>query len=173
MLLQIIDQAWKDHLHAMDNVKQSVGLRGYAEKDPRIEYKREGANQYAEMQTTVRDRVTELIFRAKLTPNVQAQSAYGAQQQASHPAAQTQAPAPAQAAQPLPHMTAGAAAPAQAPAPGSEEQQRDLAAAEQAGGQPQANRPGMSRKQRRAAEARERKGKGGGGGGSKQRKRRR
>ena len=162
MLLQIIDQAWKDHLHAMDNVKQSVGLRGYAEKDPRIEYKREGANQYAEMQTTVRDRVTELIFRAKLTPNIQAQSAYGTQQQASHPAAQRQQ-APAPAGQPLPHMSGAAPA-------GSEEQQRDLAAAEQAGEQPAADRPGLSRKQRRAAEARERKGN---SGGNKQRKRKR
>ncbi|MFW6060579.1 MAG: hypothetical protein ACODAQ_10385, partial [Phycisphaeraceae bacterium] len=83
VLLQILDQAWKDHLYAMDQLKDSVGLRGFAERDPRIEYKREGANQFGQMQRNVRDRVTELIFRARLSPNVQLRNVYG-QQQASH-----------------------------------------------------------------------------------------
>ena len=68
VLLQIIDQAWKDHLYAMDSLKNAVGMRGYAEKDPRIEYKREGANLYTEMQGSTRNRVAELVFRAKLQP---------------------------------------------------------------------------------------------------------
>ncbi len=129
VLLQIIDQAWKDHLYTMDQLKDSIGLRGYAERDPRIEYKREGANLFKDMQSNVRDRVTELAFRARLTPNVQVRNAYGDQQRAVQPVA------------------------AASPAIGSEEQERDLAAAEEAGG------PGtvaMSRKQRRAAEAQQR-----------------
>ncbi|MEM8739216.1 MAG: hypothetical protein AAGG38_12175, partial [Planctomycetota bacterium] len=85
VLLQILDKAWKDHLYAMDQVKDSVGLRGYAEKDPRIEYKREGAAQFVEMQRSTRDQVTDLIFRARLTPNVQLNNAYGDEQQARHP----------------------------------------------------------------------------------------
>ena len=76
VLLQILDAAWKDHLYAMDQLKDSVGLRGYAEKDPRIEYKREGSNQFIQMQRIVRDRVTDLIFRAKLTPNIQQRNVY-------------------------------------------------------------------------------------------------
>ncbi|WP_428386884.1 preprotein translocase subunit SecA [Mucisphaera sp.] len=102
VLLQILDQAWKDHLYGMDQLKDSIGLRGYAEKDPRIEYKREGARQFREMQAGVRDRVTELIFRAKLTPNVQLKNVY-ASQQASHPTAQPAMAAAAQGqAQPAP-----------------------------------------------------------------------
>ena len=72
VLLQIIDQAWKDHLYAMDSLKNAVGMRGYAEKDPRIEYKREGANLYTEMQGQTRNRVAELVFRAKLQPRMAA-----------------------------------------------------------------------------------------------------
>ncbi len=80
ILLQIIDMAWKDHLYAMDQLKDSVHLRGYAERDPRIEYKREGSNLFVEMQGGVRDRVTELIFKARLTANVQMRNVYGSQQ---------------------------------------------------------------------------------------------
>ena len=83
VLLQILDQTWKDHLYAMDQLKDSISLRGYGEKDPKIEYKREGARMFQEMQESVRDKVSDLIFRAKLTANVQMKNAY-AEQQASH-----------------------------------------------------------------------------------------
>ena len=73
VLMQIIDAAWKDHLHTMDQLKSSIGLRGYAERDPRIEFKREGAEAFAGMRALVRDRVTEMIFRARLAPQVQRQ----------------------------------------------------------------------------------------------------
>ncbi|MEX2389469.1 MAG: hypothetical protein WD534_16455, partial [Phycisphaeraceae bacterium] len=162
VLLQILDMAWKDHLYAMDQLKDAVGLRGYAEKDPRIEYKREGARHFAQMQSTVRDRVTELIFRAKLTPNVQLRSAYGNQQQARHDEAGStvQRAASQQPAQPQP---AGAAAAAAAGA-GTAQQQADQDAANRAGsGDDDARTRNMTRKQRRAAEARGRKGDAGGG----------
>ncbi len=71
VLLQILDDAWKAHLYAMEQLKESVGLRGYAEKDPRIEYKREGSNHFSSMQRVVRDRVTDLIFKIKMTANLQ------------------------------------------------------------------------------------------------------
>jgi len=141
VLIQILDQAWKDHLYAMDQLRDSVNLRSYAEKDPRIEYKREGANHFAKMQQTVRERVTELIFRARLTPNVQQRSAYGAEQQAQHPAAASQAPAQAGAS-----VAAAQAAAAQ----GTAQQQADMEAAQQAGDRPRP-RP-MSRSQRRRAQ---------------------
>ncbi len=153
VLLQILDKTWKDHLYAMDQLKDSIGLRGYAEKDPRIEYKREGAAQFVEMKRSVRDQVTDLIFRARLTPNVQMQSAYSGQQTAQHP--------PAQAGAAPQHARAAVAA-AQGPTPGSggavpmtAEQQADREAADRAGAAPD-RRGNMTRKQRRAAEARER-----------------
>ncbi len=88
VLLQILDQTWKDHLYVMDQLKGSVGLRGFAEKDPRIEYKREGANLFKQMQKAVRDRVTDLIFRARLTSNAQTRNVYTSQQ-AEHAEAQS------------------------------------------------------------------------------------
>jgi preprotein translocase subunit SecA len=66
VLIQIFDQTWKDHLYAMDMLKGSVGLVGFAEKDPRIEYKKEGFAYFKQMMQGVRDKVTDLIFRARL-----------------------------------------------------------------------------------------------------------
>ena len=51
LLLQILDTAWKDHLLAMDHLRHSVGLRGYAQVDPKVEYKREGMRIYEQMWT--------------------------------------------------------------------------------------------------------------------------
>jgi preprotein translocase subunit SecA len=70
VLLQIVDQAWKDHLHAIDQLRESIGFRSFSQRDPRIEFKREGAAAFAEMFETIRDKVTELVFKAKLTPQV-------------------------------------------------------------------------------------------------------
>ncbi|MDY7109018.1 MAG: preprotein translocase subunit SecA, partial [Planctomycetota bacterium] len=70
VLLQIIDQAWKDHLYAVDQLRESIGLRSFSQRDPRIEFKREGARLFEEMQQSIRDKVTDLVFKAKLTPQV-------------------------------------------------------------------------------------------------------
>ncbi len=83
VLLQILDQSWKDHLYAMDQLKDSVGLRGFAQRDPKIEYKTEGAKQFHTMLEGVRDKVTDLIFKAKLTPEVEMPDTYQGQT-ASH-----------------------------------------------------------------------------------------
>jgi preprotein translocase subunit SecA len=66
VLLQIYDSTWKDHLYSMDHLKSGIGLRGYAEKDPKIEYKREGYRMFQEMLSNIRDRVTDIIFKARL-----------------------------------------------------------------------------------------------------------
>jgi len=76
VLLQILDQSWKDHLYAMDQLKDSIGLRGFAEKDPKIEYKAEGARMFQAMLRGVRDKVTDMIFKARLTPQVQVRNVY-------------------------------------------------------------------------------------------------
>ena len=70
VLLQIVDQAWKDHLHAMDQLKESIGFRSFSQKDPRIEFKREGARLFDEMHMAIRDKVTDLIFKGRLAPQV-------------------------------------------------------------------------------------------------------
>jgi len=63
LVLQILDMAWKDHLLAMDHLRSSVGLRGYAQIDPKVEYKREGMRQFEAMWRSIGDYVTNLIFR--------------------------------------------------------------------------------------------------------------
>jgi preprotein translocase subunit SecA len=63
LLLQILDQAWKDHLLVMDHLRSSVGLRGYAQVDPKVEFKREGMRLFERMWRSVGQRVTDLIFR--------------------------------------------------------------------------------------------------------------
>ncbi|MBI3838326.1 MAG: SEC-C domain-containing protein [Planctomycetia bacterium] len=65
LVLQILDTAWKDHLLAMDHLRSSVGLRGYAQVDPKVEYKREGMRTFELMWASVAERVTDLIFRVE------------------------------------------------------------------------------------------------------------
>ena len=63
VLLHILDGSWMEHLRTMDHLRSSVGLRGYAQVDPKVEYKREGLRIFQEMWDGVGDKVTDLIFR--------------------------------------------------------------------------------------------------------------
>ena len=63
LLLQILDQGWKEHLLSMDHLRSSVGLRGYAQIDPKVEYKREGMKMFEQMWSSVASYVTDLIFK--------------------------------------------------------------------------------------------------------------
>jgi len=65
VLLQILDSSWMEHLRAMDHLRSSIGLQGYAQIDPKVEYKREGMRIFAEMWLGIADRVTDLIFRVE------------------------------------------------------------------------------------------------------------
>jgi preprotein translocase subunit SecA len=77
VLIQILDQSWKDHLYAMDALKGSIGLQAFAEQDPRVLYKKEGYAFFRQMMAGVRDKVTDLIFRARVVGQApQARSAY-------------------------------------------------------------------------------------------------
>jgi preprotein translocase subunit SecA len=59
VMLQIFDQQWKDHLLALDHLKEGIGLRGYGQRDPKVEYKRESFALFEDL----RDRVTEEVVR--------------------------------------------------------------------------------------------------------------
>ena len=76
VLIQIFDQSWKDHLYAMDMLRTGIGLQAFAERDPRIVYKKEGYRYFQEMMEGIRDKVTDLIFRARIVGQAQARSAY-------------------------------------------------------------------------------------------------
>jgi preprotein translocase subunit SecA len=91
LLLRILDQAWKDHLLVMDHLRASVGLRGYAQVDPKVEYKREGMKAFEAMWESVESKVSELIFRVEYYPDTFT-SRIWAKQQALRP--DTYVPAP-------------------------------------------------------------------------------
>ena len=64
-MLQAVDQQWKDHLLAMDHLKEGIGLRGYGQKDPLLEYKKEGFNMFGEMKLRIIETTVENLFRVR------------------------------------------------------------------------------------------------------------
>ncbi len=76
VLISIFDQSWKDHLFAMDMLKGGIGLHAYAEQDPRVLFKMEGFAFFQQMMAGIRDKVTDLIFRARVMGKTEAKSNY-------------------------------------------------------------------------------------------------
>ncbi|MFO0751806.1 MAG: preprotein translocase subunit SecA [Thermodesulfovibrionales bacterium] len=66
VLLQIIDTQWKDHLLGIDHVKEGIGLRGYAQKDPLVEYKKEAFELFADMSQRINTEVLMRLFRIQV-----------------------------------------------------------------------------------------------------------
>jgi preprotein translocase subunit SecA len=77
IVLQVVDQHWKEHLHAMDVLRQGIGLRGYGQRNPLQEYAFEGFNLFEEMKGHIRLNVAKLLFR------VQVKAESGLQRQAA------------------------------------------------------------------------------------------
>ncbi len=63
--LATIDQMWKDHLLAMDHLRQGIGLRGYGQKDPKLEYKREGYDGFIKMLAAIKVQFVSQVMRAQ------------------------------------------------------------------------------------------------------------
>ncbi len=76
VLLNVYDSTWKDHLYAMDRLKDEIWTRSLAEKDPKVEYKREGFRMFNEMLESIDDRVTDIIFRIRLEAGARARNLY-------------------------------------------------------------------------------------------------
>jgi len=66
LYLQILDQLWKDHLLTLDHLRQGIGLRAYAQKDPLNEYKREAFGMFEELLTNIGERVTLILAHVEL-----------------------------------------------------------------------------------------------------------
>jgi preprotein translocase subunit SecA len=62
LMLQIVDSHWKDHLLAMDHLKEGIGLRGYAQRDPLVEYKKESFNLFDDLTSRVEDDTLRFLF---------------------------------------------------------------------------------------------------------------
>jgi len=66
IFLQMVDTHWKEHLLNMDHLKEGIGLRGYGQKNPLNEYKREGFEMFAGMIETVKQQTLKTLFRVQL-----------------------------------------------------------------------------------------------------------
>jgi preprotein translocase subunit SecA len=66
IILQVTDTKWREHLYDMDRLKEGIGLRAYAHKDPLIEYKREGFDLFSSMMVSLEHEVVEFIFRVQV-----------------------------------------------------------------------------------------------------------
>ena len=66
IMLHVIDTIWKDHLLSMDHLKEGIGLRGYAQKNPLNEYKREGYEMFVGMIERIKQGIMEYLFRVQV-----------------------------------------------------------------------------------------------------------
>ncbi|MBI5099387.1 MAG: preprotein translocase subunit SecA [Nitrospirae bacterium] len=66
MLLQVLDTQWKDHLLSMDHLKEGVGLRGYGQRDPLVEYKREAFDIFADLSSRVSSEVLARLMKIQI-----------------------------------------------------------------------------------------------------------
>ena len=62
IMLNVIDNQWKDHLLSMDHLKEGIGLRGYGQKDPLIEYKKESFVLFQDMMDRIEDETIRFLF---------------------------------------------------------------------------------------------------------------
>jgi preprotein translocase subunit SecA len=67
-ILQIIDSAWKRHLLVMDHLKEGIGFRGYGQKDPLVEYKRESFDYFEDMRFGYEDEIISYLYRVEPHP---------------------------------------------------------------------------------------------------------
>ena len=70
IMLQVVDQNWKEHLLQLDQLKQGIGLRAYAQRDPLNEYKSEAFNLFQEMLQNIRNQVTTILLNIEVSSEV-------------------------------------------------------------------------------------------------------
>ena len=66
IMLQVLDTLWKDHLLGMDYLKEGIGLRGYAQKNPLTEYKKEGFSLFSNLMARIKEEITEYLFKVQI-----------------------------------------------------------------------------------------------------------
>ncbi|HEB81939.1 MAG TPA: preprotein translocase subunit SecA [Gammaproteobacteria bacterium] len=69
VMLNVLDKLWKEHLAAMDYLRQSIGLRGYAQKNPKQEYKREAFEMFSELLERIKYEVVSILSKVKIQSN--------------------------------------------------------------------------------------------------------
>ncbi len=69
IMLQIVDQQWKDHLYSLDHLKEGIGLRGYGQRDPLVEYKRESFALFQDMKARIEDDIVRHLWHLRAMPS--------------------------------------------------------------------------------------------------------
>ncbi|MGI5125641.1 preprotein translocase subunit SecA [Pseudonocardia sp. CA-107938] len=105
VLLQVLDRKWREHLYEMDYLKEGIGLRAMAQRDPLIEYRNEGFEMFNRMLEGIKEETLAHLFNVRVQPAEE------------EPAADTPAEAPAADAEPTTAPQPVVRAPQQAPAP--------------------------------------------------------
>ena len=67
-MLQIVDGQWKDHLYSLDHLKEGIGLRGYGQRDPLVEYKRESFELFQAMRARVDEDIVRHLWWLRPVP---------------------------------------------------------------------------------------------------------
>ncbi len=110
ILLRTLDRLWKDHLYTMDSLRDGIRFRGYAQRDPKVEYAREGFQLFAEMNDRVDAQAIEEIFKVQLQEQALAEAARSAELAAQAETARAQAAPRASVLEARPASMAAAAA---------------------------------------------------------------
>jgi preprotein translocase subunit SecA len=69
IVLQTVDTRWREHLENMDYMREGIGLRGLAQKDPLVEYRNEGHTMFQDLNRAIREEVVTLLYHAEVTPD--------------------------------------------------------------------------------------------------------
>jgi preprotein translocase subunit SecA len=72
IMLQIVDTQWKDHLYSLDHLKEGIGLRGYGQRDPLVEYKKESFGLFQDMKARIEEEMVRYIFHLRPVLNEEA-----------------------------------------------------------------------------------------------------
>jgi len=108
IMLQIVDAQWKDHLYSLDHLKEGIGLRGYGQRDPLVEYKKESYALFAAMKDRIDDEMVRYLWR--LTPVVNEDGSAAHRPAARRPPARITMSRPEAAPSPFGAIGAGAGA---------------------------------------------------------------
>jgi preprotein translocase subunit SecA len=68
VMLRTIDQYWVEHLELIDRLREGIGLRGYAQRDPLIEYKKEAFDLFTQLMNSINTQIAHTIFKVTITP---------------------------------------------------------------------------------------------------------
>lgn len=87
ILLSVVDSKWKDHLYAMDNLREGIGLRAYGQRDPLIEYQHEGSSMFTAMVSSIKEEVLGYLFKIEPVTEVREKTVFSTRQSFLHPEA--------------------------------------------------------------------------------------